>query len=354
MSTIKVNTINAATSGQAVAVDISNPKSFRNLFINGAMEVAQRGTSSTGDGYHTVDRFKHTYGGENEAPTFAQHALTSSDTGPWEKGFRNSMHITNGNQTGGAGASDYISLRQKVEATDLACCGWNHTSTSSYITLSFWVKASVAQTYFGLLQTTAGTGQNYPFSFAVSANTWTYVTKKIPGNSNVQIDNSNSTGLDIRWVPFYGTALTNNSSVVDTWVATSTAAETPDNTSTWWTTNDATFEITGTQLEVGEYATEFEHRTYAEELIRCHRYFYKPVISNYYYPAFQYHNQYKQIVVPFKQTMRATPTCTATYSGGGSFAQYENTSDHFKSYVASNHDAAAAFYLTAFEASAEL
>ena len=117
MSTLKVNAIRGTgASSDAISVNstdgtctakITNNLSNRNLIINGAMNVAQRGTSSTLVGYKTVDRFRYDYGGENEAVTQAQHALTSSDTGPWEKGFRYSYHVTNGNQTGGAGTGDH-------------------------------------------------------------------------------------------------------------------------------------------------------------------------------------------------------------------------------------------------------
>ena len=86
----------------------------KNIIINGAMQVAQRNTSSTDNGYGTVDRFRVSYSGTDEAPTQAQHALTSSDTGPWEKGFTYSYHITNGNQTSGAGTADYINPKQLI------------------------------------------------------------------------------------------------------------------------------------------------------------------------------------------------------------------------------------------------
>ncbi len=70
---------------------------------------------------------------------------------------------------------------------------------------------------------------------------------------------------------FYGTDRTGSVSN-NTWAAYDSDTRVPDMTSTWWTTDDATFEITGVQLEVGEAATEFEHRSYGEELECCKRY----------------------------------------------------------------------------------
>jgi len=245
----------------------------KNIIINGAMDVAQRATSSTAEGYVTVDRWTYAVVGNDEAVTTSQHDLTSSDTGPWAKGFRKSWHIQNGNQTGGAGAADYIELCQSIEAQNIANSGWDYTSSSSYITLSFWVKSSVAQNFYGYLRTVDGTGRQYRFeTTSLTADTWKKVTVTVPGDSNITVDNNNETGLMIWIAPFYGTNYTDNGNALSTWVNYSSSTIAKDYTSTWWTTDDATFEITGVQLEVGDTATEFEHRSYEEELQKCYRY----------------------------------------------------------------------------------
>ena len=288
MSTLKVDNIrhNSATSdaittasdGTCTAKLTSiggGQLSHRNLIINGAFQVAQRGTSSTStSAYSTVDRFAITISNTDETPTQAQVDVASGTT-PYTLGFRKAYKITNGNQTGGAGASDRIVIAQILEAQDIANSGWNYTSTSSYITLSFWVKSSVAQNFYGYIKTDDGTAQNYPFETgSLTADTWTKITKTIPGNSNLQFDNNNASGLRIHITPFLGTDYT-ASPTLNTWAAYASGTRTPDQTSTWYTTNDATFEITGVQLEVGDTATSFEHLSFGEELLRCYRYYYR-------------------------------------------------------------------------------
>jgi len=249
--------------------------SHRNLVINGAMMFSQRGTSSTSSGYYTVDRFKVINTGTDESPTQAQVDVSSGTT-PYTLGFRKALKVTNGNQTGGAGGGDFIWIQTILEAQDIANSGWNYTSSSSNITLSFWVKSSVAQDFKGYLRSRDGTNYEYPFATgALSADTWTKITKTIPGNSNIQIDNNNEAGLEINILPFLGTDRTDGSVTEDAWATYNSSARTKDHTSTWYTTNDATFEITGVQLEVGSVATPFEHRSFDDELRRCRRYYFK-------------------------------------------------------------------------------
>ena len=285
MSEIKVNSIKGVGASTA-AITVNNTdgtctanltnRTNKNLILNGAFLISQRGTSSTDNGYATVDRFKVIKNGTDEAPTQAQVDVASGTT-PYTLGFRKALKVTNGNQTSGAGAGDFIWIQTILEAQDIANSGWNYTSSSSNIPLSFWVKSSVAQDFKGYLKSSDGTNYQYPFATgSLSADTWTKITKTIPGISNLQFDNNNGAGLEINILPFLGTDRTDGSVTENAWATYNSSARTKDNTTTWYTTNDATLEITGVQLEVDHtgsgVATDFEHRSYAQELQLCSRY----------------------------------------------------------------------------------
>ena len=286
MSTLKVDAIrhNSATSdaitmasdGTCTAKVTSvggGQLSHRNLIINGAMNVAQRGVTSTSTGYRTVDRFQCGAGNVNESPTFAQVDVANGTT-PYTLGFRKALRITNGNQTT-LDAGDEINIVYNIEAQDLITSGWNYKSSSSFVTWSFWIKSSVAQNFRGYIRTYDNTAIGYAFETGnLSANTWTKIVRTIPGNSGIDIDNDNGTGLQIRLLAYIGTAYTDNSTPTHQWATYNSSARTPDNTSTWYQTDDATLEITGYQFEVGDTATSFEHISYGDDLRRCQRYFY--------------------------------------------------------------------------------
>ena len=244
----------------------------RNLVINGDMRVAQRGTSSTGAGYFSVDRFQLYHDNTAVTNTQSQQSLSSSDT-PYTSGFRNFFRAAL-SSTGAANANAEVGIFYRFEAQDIANSGWNYTSTTSYVTLQFWFRCSTNQTFYCYLESQDGTGQSYPFSFTATGNdTWTKIIKTFPGNSNLQFDDDVNYGLQIAIIPFYGTDLTNDSKAVDQWSAWATGSRVPDMASTWLTAGASTFDVTGVQLEVGSQATAFEHRSFNEELLLCKRYF---------------------------------------------------------------------------------
>ncbi len=301
---------NATLSGTATGFPQTKG---RNLIINGAMQVAQRGTSSTSSGYRTVDRFSTGFdSGLTEAPTLSQATLSSSDT-PYTLGFRHAFRITNGNQTS-QDANDYIHLSTSIESQDVAKSGWNYTSASSYITLSFWVKVSTAQTMYVKVGD-SDANRTYTFSFSATTS-WTKITKTIPGNSNLVFNNDNGVGIQLVWVPFYGSNYTTSSHTNDSWDVNSDGSDQlPDMANTWFSANDATFDITGVKLEVGSSATDFEHLSFTDDLRKCHRYFQELHIYTYvgtstnvlFIESFNFHGG----------QMRATPSITGHRGASG-------------------------------------
>ena len=285
MSTLKVDAIrhNSATSdaittaadGTCTAKITSvggGQLSHRNLIINGDYRIAQRATSSTSNGYQTMDRWYVYAANHSVTVTTAQVAITSGNA--YDDGFRKAAKIS----LSGAGTlanNTEILLYQKIEATNLASSGWNYKSASSNITLSFWVKSSTAQAFAAHIRTEDGTAYLYSFTYTVAqANVWQKITKTIPGNSNITISDNNGSGLRVYvGVPAIGSDYT--SGTADTWVVSSSSNKFPTVPNTWLTAGSSTFELTGVQLEVGDTATTFEHRSFGEELSLCYRYYYK-------------------------------------------------------------------------------
>ena len=283
MSEIKVNSIKGVAASTA-ALTINNTdgtctanlsnRQNRNLIINGAMNVAQRGTSvavsdGSNEGYQSLDRFK-TYTNNSGAYTVSQDTDVPTDYSFGR--FKNSYKVDVTTADTSIGSGDLIRVEQDIEAQDIANSGWDYTSSSGKITLSFWVKSVKAGTYVVVIQTVDGTAYSYAVEYTLSANTWTHVTKTIPGNSNLTIDDNNDAGLKIHWILCSGS---DNNLTADTWTSglkygTTNQVNLFDSTSNNWY-------LTGVQLEVGSVATDFEHRSFAVEKRLCMRYYQQEV-----------------------------------------------------------------------------
>ena len=305
----------------------------KNIIINGAMQVDQYSdsTTSTSNGYIDVDRFASWVGNIDVNMTRTQESLSSSDTGPYGKGFRNYKRVQLAS-AGNANANAYVEAAYyKVEAQDLANSGWDYTSSSSFVTLSFWFRCSTNQTFLLNMRSEDGTQRMFSTTFTASANnTWTKIVKTIPGNTSptVQIDNDNGNGFTIFWIPFYGTDLTDSGSTMDAWKTYSSSSQGTDMASTWLTAGASTFDLTGVQLEVGSQATAFEHRHFGEELKLCQRYYYayRPS-NNMWRDGYTDGNIYIKGTVPFPVTMRSSPSPTKV----GTFQHYNNETNNVAS-----------------------
>ena len=254
-----INDLNYPTAG---------PLSNRNLIINGAMRVAQRGISSTSSGYHTIDRFLIPMDGGTFSQS--QEDVSTSDLPYTNDGISKFARITN--TTAPPNTTGFRGIRYSFESQDLYNSGWQYQSPTSFVTVSFWVRASVSQKFYTSLEMTNGTSQKYVWGFTPAANTWTKVTKVIPGFASISLNNDVNLGAHFNIGAFWGTNFTDNGVSEDAWEAWVTGTRFPDFSTTWKDTAGATFDITGVQLEVGTRATPFEHENYGQTLAKCQRY----------------------------------------------------------------------------------
>ena len=330
----------------------------KNIIINGDMRIAQRATTSTStsENIKTVDRFG--IGFATGAIQQDQISLTSSDT-PYAYGFTKSYRLTN--TTPSTAVTAARDIRYQIEAQDILNSGWDSTSPHSKITVSFWIKASVSQRYY-VFHYVPDSQKNYNWNFFLQANKWTKITNTIPGADGVTFNNDNGPGMSLQIVAYYGNNYTASTDPAqNVWFAWSGTNRIRNMNNAWAATTNATFEVTGVQLEVGSNATEFEFLSISEQLARCLRYFYKmpmnPHDTNHgAHPAYQYHPSYKMIVNDYPVVMRAVPTATFTIGNpnvASSFNVFNISQKQFKAYKSSGYAAQESFYLRSFEANAE-
>ena len=274
----------------------------KNLIINGAMQVAQRGTSTTGVTNATllIDRFIAT-------TTSGSIDLSKSTTAP--AGFANSFKVAVNTTNAFGTASDEAHIEQKIEAQNLQRLEYG-LSTAHKITLSFWVRSSVTGDY-GTWFYQDDAGKDYSTSYTISsANTWEKKTITVDGNISDIINNDNGIGMNIRW--FLDGGSNRRGTVRDSWLTTSpTAPKVPTGAPAWMNgSND--FYLTGVSLEVGDVATPFEHESFAATLQKCQRYYFAgdgPQMWN-----FTGGSIAVSIPFEFPVQMRSTPTVTDTNS----------------------------------------
>jgi hypothetical protein len=167
----------------------------RNLIINGAMQVAQRGTSSTASGGHSVDRYRVDF------LNFDQLGVTQSQstTVPTGEGFSNSLKVAVTTQETTLDANELFIIRQTIEAQNLQRLAYG-TSSAKSLTLSFWVRSSLAGKYSVMLYSEDGNRSNTTSFTISSADTWEFVTITIDGDTAGTINNDNGKGLQVTWV----------------------------------------------------------------------------------------------------------------------------------------------------------
>tara|TARA_Y100000401_G_scaffold88254_1_gene73802 strand:+ start:939 stop:1976 length:1038 start_codon:yes stop_codon:yes gene_type:complete len=345
MSTLKVNTINASTSGQAVDVDIKNPKSFRNKVINGGMLVNQRGNqSSVTTSVYGLDRFK-----VQEAADVTYDINQSTDT---PDGFGNSFHIDIQGAQASPSASHFMQLMTALEGFDVQDFA-KGTSGAKQYTVSFYVKTNVTGNY--ALQITDDNSRSCSQLYTVSDTNWNRYTVTFPADTTGAIDNDNSEGLRLTWHLLVGTDRSSGT-MNTTWAATTTANIAAGQNANVASSTSNNWYITGVQLEVGSVATDFEHLSFADELRRCQRYFYKYDIGGIQMNLNRTGGR-RTANVYFPTTMRdnGTVTITTQFDDGGATIEADNIRTYgFIFKQASSSASNDAPTVSVFEVSAEL
>ena len=306
MSSLATNAITDASGGNTTTINGYTPTESnmagRNRIINGDMRIDQRnaGAAVTASGAFPVDRFfvSNTTDG-------AFSAQQDSDV-PAGSGFTASAKLTVTTADATLTTTQLFAFRQNIEGNNLADLGFG-ASGAKTITVSFWVRSSLTGTFGGAVRNSAA-NRSYVFTYSISAaDTWEYKTITIPGDTTGTWLKDNGIGFQFVFSLGAGPSLEGAANV---WSAAN-LQNTSGAVNVMGTLN-ATFYITGVQLEAGSVATPFERRFYGQELALCQRYYYQyttpatlgqsgaSVSSGY--------SVYFGLTIPFKVSMRTSPT----------------------------------------------
>jgi hypothetical protein len=297
----------------------------KNLIINGAMQVAQRGTSATGVGgnasYPTLDRFRQNTSNTAGRFTMSQVAVTDLP------GFANALKLECTTADTSIAANELGIIMQRIEGQDLQQLK-KGTSSAEPVTVSFYVKGNASATYTLELSDNDNNRQiSQTFSVTTS---WNRVSLTFAGDTSGVLDDDNGNSLELNiWI--HAGSDFNGGTLSTTWTSTTNANRASSSATSFFDSTSRTLEITGLQVELGSQATSFEHRSYGEELALCQRYFQK--ISGAASRAYT-SDGYWGYGITSPVTMRSTPTTTnPSYTGdyslpgtGPSFKA--NTVDH--------------------------
>ena len=252
--------------GNPALAEVREPN-FRNIIINGGMDLAQRGTSETGitsAGYHTVDRWKTDIG---TAGTWTQSQSTDVPTG---QGFTKSLKMDCTTANASLSAGSYLIINTRFEGQNLQYLK-KGTSSAESLTFSFWVKSNKTGTYICELYDNDNTRQISQAYTVSSANTWEKKTLTYAGDTTGAFDNDNANSLRLQFWLASGTD-TASGTLNTSWNSITAAnravgqVNLADSTSNEWY-------ITGVQLEAGSVASDFEFLPVDINLQRCQRYY---------------------------------------------------------------------------------
>ena len=310
----------------------------RRININGEMMVAQRATSAATqdgtEGYKALDRWNILYSSSaGGAITLSQDTDVPTDY-TWGR-FNHSAKLDVTTADTSIADAHAVTFQYRIEAKDIRNSGWNYTSSDSTLSVSFWAKSVKAGTYCVFLFTQDGTQRNNVQEYTLVANTWKHIELEFPGDSAITFDDNTEGGLYVGWALQAGPH--RYESVVNgQWlnrnVGNNHGKYATSNQVNFLDSTDNNFYLTGVQIEVGK-ATRFEHRSYAEELALCQRYFLRlrPATA---YAAYgvggAYSNTQAVAQVHFPVPLRASPT----FSYNGALSTFYDVIGGFVSFSA--------------------
>ena len=311
--------------------------SNRSKIINGAMTIDQRNAGSAvtittaSAAQYLLDRWYL----RAEAAAGSKVSVQRSSVAP--AGFSNSQLITSLSAYA-IGASEHFATVQAVEGFNAADLSWG-TASAKTITVSFWVRSSLTGLFSGFILNGAA-NRCFVFSYTINAaDTWEYKTITIPGDTTGTWVTDNGLGLYLNFTVAAGSSV---SGAAGSWSSTFNRSATGQTSLVG--TSGATFYLTGVQLEAGDTATPFEHRSFGAELALCQRYFCKTY--NYETPpgtATSVGNLFNSLdatqsypytsVFSYPVTMRATPTITVYNPNTGVAGQIAGDSGTYNAAV---------------------
>ena len=279
----------------------------RNLFINGAMQVAQRGTSSTATGMNTVDRFEVTFSNTDELAV----TQSQSTTVPSGQGFSNSLKVEVTTAETALASNEFFRIIQRIEAQNLQHLAFG-SSSAKPLTLSFWVRSSLAGKYSVLFfrGDASPSRSNTPSYTINAADTWEYKTITIDGDTTGGvIANDNGQGLNITWTLAAGTGYSGTPHTG--WGDYTITDDFAHSDQVNFAAQTGTFYLTGVQVEVGGQATPFEHEDYGTTLRKSQRYYCNVASFNRDNFGQLYSSTQGKVGLKFPVIMRAAATVTA-------------------------------------------
>ena len=242
---------------------------YRNVVINGAMQVAQRGTSVSGittAGYRTADRYNLPV---DSLGTWTQSVENDAPTG---SGFRKSLKMLCSTADATPAAGDYCFLSQVLEGQNVQQF-LKGTASAKAFTLTFWVKSNVTGTYIAEIYDLDNSRQ-VSASYTISASaTWEKKTITFPADTTGAFDNDNAGSMQVDFFLAAGTNWTGGT-LQTTWASATLNKRASGQTNVAAATNNY-WQITGVQLEAGSVATPFEFEDIGTTIAKCQRYYAK-------------------------------------------------------------------------------